>query len=104
MIALLFRTARRTLSSSGGSVRIARYSMASSTANAAPVESVVVKRQAETPLRSEEESRGSYRFKNKRMRKGHGDSSQILRTNGSNEEVLLEDVNVILKSFSLENE
>ncbi|KAF2255810.1 S-adenosyl-L-methionine-dependent methyltransferase [Trematosphaeria pertusa] len=76
--------------------------MASSAANVAPIESFGEKRQPETPLRSEEEPRGSYRFKNKRMRKGHGDSSQILKTNGSNEEVLLEDVTTLLKSFNLE--
>ncbi|KAF2706676.1 uracil-5--methyltransferase [Pleomassaria siparia CBS 279.74] len=63
------------------------------------------KRYAETPLRSEEESRGSYKFKNKRMRKGHGgEQNQILKTNGSNEEVLLEDVIALLKSVNLERE
>jgi tRNA (uracil-5-)-methyltransferase len=82
--------------------------MASSAANVGPVESNGVgigeKRYAETPLRSEEGSRGSYRFKNKRMRKGHGDTSQILKTNGSNEEVLLEDVNALIKSLDLGKE
>ncbi|KAF2276206.1 tRNAmethyltransferas-like protein [Westerdykella ornata] len=86
--------------------------MASSAANVAPVESNGLgpsqaqtkgKRYAESPLRSQEESRGSYRFKNKRMRKGHGDSSKILKTNGSNEEVLLEDVNALLKSLELKD-
>lgn len=72
----------------------------------APVESngFAGKRHAETPLRSEEESRGSYRFKNKRMRKGHGDSSQVLKSNGSNEEVLLEDVKELLKSLNIGEE
>ncbi|KAJ4296634.1 tRNA(m5U54)methyltransferase [Kalmusia sp. IMI 367209] len=78
--------------------------MASAPANVAPVESFGEKRHAETPLRNEEESRGSYRFKNKRMRKGHGDSSNILKTNGSNEEVLLEDVKALLKGLSLERD
>ncbi|KAF1972871.1 uracil-5--methyltransferase [Bimuria novae-zelandiae CBS 107.79] len=79
--------------------------MASSAANVAPIESFGEKRPAdETPLRSEEESRGSYRFKNKRMRKGHGETSTILKTNGSNEEVLLEDVKALLKSLSLETD
>jgi tRNA (uracil-5-)-methyltransferase len=78
--------------------------MASSAANVGPVESNGLgggKRYAESPLRSQEESRGSYRFKNKRMRKGHGDTSQILKSNGSNDEVLLHDVNALLKSLSL---
>jgi tRNA (uracil-5-)-methyltransferase len=38
------------------------------------------------------------------MRNGHGDTSKILKTNGSNEEVLLEDVNALLKSLALEPE
>lgn len=90
--------------------------MASSAANVAPIESNGIgseianekgkgpKRYAETPLRSEEESRGSYRFKNKRMRKGHGEGSSILKTNGSNEEVLLHDITALLKNFNLERE
>ncbi|KAF2746449.1 S-adenosyl-L-methionine-dependent methyltransferase [Sporormia fimetaria CBS 119925] len=81
--------------------------MASSAANVAPVESTGLgpggKRGAESPLRREEESRGSYRFKNKRMRNGHADTSLILRTNGSNEEVLLADVNAMIKSLDLED-
>ncbi|PVI08413.1 uracil-5--methyltransferase [Periconia macrospinosa] len=78
--------------------------MASSIANTAPSESVAGKRQAsETPLRSEEKSRGSFRFKNKRMRNGHAENSLILRTNGSNEEVLLEDVQTLLKQLGLES-
>ncbi|KAF2798340.1 S-adenosyl-L-methionine-dependent methyltransferase [Melanomma pulvis-pyrius CBS 109.77] len=78
--------------------------MASSAAAPAPSGIKGAKRYAETPLRSEEESRGSYKFKNKRMRKGHGDSSQILKTNGSNEEILLEDVTALLKSTNLGRE
>ncbi|KAJ4354436.1 tRNA(m5U54)methyltransferase [Didymosphaeria variabile] len=78
--------------------------MASSAANVAPIESFGEKRPAETPLRSEEGSRGSYRFKNKRMRKGHAETSSILKTNGSNEEVLLEDVKALLKGLSLEKD
>ncbi|KAF2869701.1 S-adenosyl-L-methionine-dependent methyltransferase [Massariosphaeria phaeospora] len=81
--------------------------MASSAANVAPVESngsTAGKRYAETPLRKDEESRGSYRFKNKRMRNGHGGGggSQILQTNGSNEEILLDDVNALLQKLKLE--
>ncbi|KAL1599715.1 tRNA(m5U54)methyltransferase [Paraconiothyrium brasiliense] len=79
--------------------------MASSAANVAPIESFGEKRPAEeTPLRSEEGSRGSYRFKNKRMRKGHAETSNILKTNGSNEEVLLEDVKALLKDLNLEKD
>ncbi|KAK3204052.1 hypothetical protein GRF29_106g1508348 [Pseudopithomyces chartarum] len=79
--------------------------MASSAAHPAPVESSGETRHAEeTPLRSEEASRGSYRFKNKRMRKGHGDTSTILKTNGSNEEVLLEDVKALLKGLNLKDD
>lgn len=76
--------------------------MATAADKAAPVAGAGEKRHAETPLRSEEESRGSYRFKTKRMRNGHADSSKILKTNGSNEEVLLEDVKALLKGLSLE--
>lgn len=82
----------------------ARYSMASSADNVAPIESNGAKRQYETPLRSEEESRGSYRFKNKRMKNGHAVGSKILKTNGSTEEILLEDVTALIKKFSLERE
>ncbi|KAF2661423.1 S-adenosyl-L-methionine-dependent methyltransferase [Lophiostoma macrostomum CBS 122681] len=82
--------------------------MASSAANVGPVESNGIglgeKRYAETPLRSEEPSRGSYKFKNKRMRKGHGNTSQILKTNGDNEEVLLRDVTSLIKSLDLRKE
>ncbi|KAF1956293.1 S-adenosyl-L-methionine-dependent methyltransferase [Byssothecium circinans] len=80
--------------------------MASSAAEVAPIESFGEKRHAgsieETPLRSEEASRGSYRFKNKRMKNGHGEKSGILKTNGSNEEVLLEDVNALLNNLNLD--
>lgn len=62
------------------------------------------KRHFETPLRSEEESRGSYRFKNKRMKNGHAVGSQILKTNGSTEEVLLEDVTALIKKFRIERD
>lgn len=75
--------------------------MASSTEKAAPVKSFKEKRHAETPLRSEEESRGSYRFKNKRMKNGHAVGSTILKTNGSNEEVLLEDVTTLIQKMDL---
>ncbi|PSN73197.1 S-adenosyl-L-methionine-dependent methyltransferase [Corynespora cassiicola Philippines] len=80
--------------------------MVSSAANVASAESNGKggKRHAETPLRSEEGSRGSYRFKNKRMRNGHADTSKILKTNGSSEEVLLEDVNALLKNLKLERD
>ena len=101
MISLLFRTTLRTLSSSGRGTRFLSYSMASSADNVAPVESFGGKRHAETPLRSEEGPRGSFRFKNKRMKNGHGDSSQILKSNGTNEEILLEDVKALLKSLDL---
>ncbi|KAF1364742.1 tRNAmethyltransferas-like protein [Lizonia empirigonia] len=62
------------------------------------------KRHFETPLRSEEESRGSYRFKNKRMKNGHAVGSHILKTNGSTEEVLLEDVTALIKKFRIERD
>jgi tRNA (uracil-5-)-methyltransferase len=78
--------------------------MASSADNVAPVESFGEKRYAETPLRSEEGPRGSFRFKNKRMKKGHGDASQILKSNGTNEEILLEDVKALLKGLDLGND
>lgn len=78
--------------------------MTSSVANIAPVESFGEKRHATTPLRSEEKSRGSYRFKNKRMKKGFGDNNQILGTNGTNEEILLADVQALLKNLSLGKE
>lgn len=101
MIPLLFRTTLRTLSSSGRGTRFVRYSMAPSADNVAPVESFGEKRHAETPLRSEEGPRGSFRFKNKRMKKGHGDASQILTSNGTNEEILLEDIKALLKGLDL---
>jgi tRNA (uracil-5-)-methyltransferase len=78
--------------------------MASSAGKVAPVESVGEKRYAETPLRSEEGSRGNYRFKNKRMKNGHAVGSNILKTNGSSEEVLLEDVTALIKKLKLEKE
>ncbi|KAF2631992.1 S-adenosyl-L-methionine-dependent methyltransferase [Macroventuria anomochaeta] len=78
--------------------------MASSADHVAPIESNGAKRQFETPLRSEEGSRGSYRFKNKRMKNGHAVGSQVLKTNGSTEEVLLEDVTALIKKFNLERE
>lgn len=78
--------------------------MASSADNVAPIESNGPKRLAETPLRSEEESRGSYRFKNKRMKNGHAQNSDILKTNGSNDEVLLEDVTALIKKLHLERD
>lgn len=109
MIFRVFRpTLRKLLLDSSRSVRVARYNMASSASNVGPVESNGYggKRYAEeSPLRSQEDSRGSYRFKNKRNkreRSGHGDTSKILKSNGSNEEVLLEDVNELLKSLNLE--
>jgi tRNA (uracil-5-)-methyltransferase len=77
--------------------------MASSADNVAPIESFGEKRIAETPLRSEEESRGSYRFKNKRMKNGHAVASKILKTNGTNEEILLEDVTSLIRKFHLRN-
>ncbi|KAF2833341.1 S-adenosyl-L-methionine-dependent methyltransferase [Ophiobolus disseminans] len=78
--------------------------MASSADNVAPIESFGEKRYAETPLRSEEGSRGSYRFKNKRMKNGHAETSKILKTNGNNEEILLEDVTALIKKMNLERE
>jgi tRNA (uracil-5-)-methyltransferase len=75
--------------------------MASSADNVAPVESFGEKRPAETPLRSEEGPRGNYRFKNKRMKNGHAEASKILKTNGNNEEILLEDVTALLKTVDL---
>ncbi|KAF1840723.1 S-adenosyl-L-methionine-dependent methyltransferase [Cucurbitaria berberidis CBS 394.84] len=78
--------------------------MASAANNVAPIESNGAKRYAETPLRTEEGSRGNYRFKNKRMKNGHAETSKILKTNGTNEEILLEDVTALLKKVSLERE
>jgi tRNA (uracil-5-)-methyltransferase len=78
--------------------------MASSADNVAPIESNGAKRYAETPLRSEEGSRGSYRFKNKRMKNGHAETSKILKTNGTNEEILLHDVTALIKRLNLERE
>ena len=105
MISSVLRPALRTLYTSGRSGRFASYKMASSAATTGPKRVNGAKRFAETPLRSEEESRGNYRFKNKRMRKGHGgEANQILKTNGSNEEVLLEDVTALLKSANLEQD
>ena len=78
--------------------------MASSADSVAPIESNGAKRYAETPLRSEEASRGSYRFKNKRMKNGHAEQSKILKTNGTNEEVLLEDVIALIKNLNVQRE
>ncbi|KAI4660298.1 uncharacterized protein J4E78_004999 [Alternaria triticimaculans] len=78
--------------------------MASSADNVAPVESNGAKRYAETPLRSEEGPRGNYRFKNKRMKNGHAEQSKILKTNGTNEEVLLQDVTALIKNLDIERE
>ncbi|KAF2855990.1 tRNAmethyltransferas-like protein [Plenodomus tracheiphilus IPT5] len=80
----------------------ARYTMASSVANGLSGENNGAKRFAETPLRSEEGPRGSYRFKNKRMKNGHAETSKILTTNGTNEEILLKDVTALIKSLDLE--
>ncbi|KAF1931037.1 uracil-5--methyltransferase [Didymella exigua CBS 183.55] len=78
--------------------------MASAADNVASIESNAAKRQFETPLRTEEGSRGSYRFKNKRMKNGHAVSSQILKTNGTTEEILLEDVTALIKKLNVERE
>ncbi|CAI9633593.1 s-adenosyl-l-methionine-dependent methyltransferase [Alternaria burnsii] len=78
--------------------------MASSADNVAPIESNGAKRYAETPLRSEEGPRGNYRFKNKRMKNGHAEQSKILKTNGTNEEVLLQDVTALIKNLNLQRE
>jgi tRNA (uracil-5-)-methyltransferase len=78
--------------------------MASSADNVAPIESNGAKRYAETPLRSEEGPRGNYRFKNKRMKNGHAEQSKILKTNGTSEEVLLQDVTALIKNLNLERE
>ncbi|KAF2029427.1 S-adenosyl-L-methionine-dependent methyltransferase [Setomelanomma holmii] len=78
--------------------------MASSADQVAPIESFGEKRHAETPLRSEEGPRGSYRFKNKRMKNGHAETSKILTTNGTNEEILLRDVTALIKNINLERE
>ncbi|ORY06655.1 S-adenosyl-L-methionine-dependent methyltransferase [Clohesyomyces aquaticus] len=101
MSSRIFHPSLRSLIKSARGFGIARYNMASSAANAASGERPRRKRFEETPLQSEEPSRGSYRFKNKRMKNGHGDSSQILQTNGTNEEVLLEDVKELLKTMNL---
>lgn len=94
----------RTLLVSNHYSQIARFSMAPS-ADAKPSGgSNGAKRYAETPLRSEEGSKGSYRFKNKRMKNGHAETSQILKTNGTNEEILLEDVTALIKKLAIERE
>ncbi|KAF2200348.1 S-adenosyl-L-methionine-dependent methyltransferase [Delitschia confertaspora ATCC 74209] len=80
--------------------------MASSAANVGPVEfngTNGTKRYAETPLRSEEGPRGSYRFKNKKQKKGQSQEEQLLGTVGSNEEVLLLDVQNLLNEIKLES-
>jgi tRNA (uracil-5-)-methyltransferase len=94
----------RTLLASSRYIQTARYNMASSADNVGPIESNGAKRYAETPLRSEEASRGSYKFKNKRMKNGHAEQSTFLKTNGTNEEVLLEDVTALIKKLNLERE
>jgi tRNA (uracil-5-)-methyltransferase len=105
MISSKLRPALRSVFTRGRNTRIAAYRMTSPVAAIAYVKPNSGKRIAETPLRSEEESRGSYKFKNKRMRKGHGGAqNQILKTQGSNEEVLLEDVTALLKSANLGEE
>ncbi|KAF1996890.1 uracil-5--methyltransferase [Amniculicola lignicola CBS 123094] len=80
--------------------------MASSSANTGPKKNngPPTKRFAETPLRSEEGSRGNYRFKTKRMKNGHAESSQMLKTNGTNEEVLAKDITALLKRLDLEKD
>jgi tRNA (uracil-5-)-methyltransferase len=78
--------------------------MASSAENVGPVESNGVKRSAETPLRSAEASRGNSNFKNKRMRKAEKPKQQLLKTTGSNEEVLLLDVQSLLSRITLDGE
>ncbi|KAI4606586.1 hypothetical protein J4E83_009958 [Alternaria metachromatica] len=94
----------RTLLVSSRYTQIARYRMASSADNVASIESNGAKRYAETPLRSEEGPRGNYRFKNKRMKNGHAEQSKILKTNGTNEEVLLQDVTALIKNLNIERE
>jgi tRNA (uracil-5-)-methyltransferase len=94
----------KTLLAGSRRTNIARYNMASSADNVAPIESFGEKRHAETPLRSEEGSRGSYRFKNKRMKNGHAVQSTILKTNGTNEEILLKDVTALIKKLSIEKD
>lgn len=78
--------------------------MASSTDSAVRAGSNGAKRYAETPLRSEEGSRGNYRFKNKRMKNGHAETSKILKTNGTNDEILLEDVTALIKKVDIKTE
>ena len=75
--------------------------MASPARSSVQIESNGAKRSAQTPLRSEEESRGSYRFKNKRMKNGHAQTSLILNTNGTNEEVLLANVTALIKRLNV---
>lgn len=101
MFTTIARRPLRTLLAGSRTLHLVRYTMASSADNVAPIESFGEKRQAETPLRSEEESRGSYRFKNKRMKNGHAVTSSILKTNGTNEEILLEDVTALIKKVNL---
>ncbi|KAH8731212.1 S-adenosyl-L-methionine-dependent methyltransferase [Phaeosphaeriaceae sp. PMI808] len=78
--------------------------MASTADNAVSSKGGREKRYAETPLRSEEGPRGSYRFKSKRMKNGHAKGSNILKTNGTNEEVLLHDVTTLIQQLHLQQE
>ncbi|KAL5116741.1 tRNA(m5U54)methyltransferase [Pleosporales sp. CAS-2024a] len=78
--------------------------MASSPQHPAPLERLADKRAAATPLRSDQESRGSYRFKTKRMKNGHAGQSSLLKTNGTNEEVLLADVTALIRKLRVEVE
>src|SRR5690349_6402829 len=100
MYSRIFTRPLRTLLASSRYSQTARYNMASSADNVAPIESNGAKRYAETPLRSEEGPRGNYRFKNKRMKNGHAEQSKILKTNGTNEEVLLQDVTALIKNLT----
>lgn len=91
----------QTLLASDLNLRSTRRHMASPARSAVRTESNGAKRSAQTPLRSEEESRGSYRFKNKRMKNGHAQTSLILNTNGTSEEVLLADVTALIKRLNV---
>ncbi|KAH7085869.1 tRNAmethyltransferas-like protein [Paraphoma chrysanthemicola] len=104
MFSRTFTRPLRTFLISSRGLHSTKLSMASAADQVAPIESFGEKRHAETPLRSEEGPRGSYRFKNKRMKNGHAETSKILTTNGTNEEILLKDVTALIKNINLERE
>ncbi|KAF2636989.1 uracil-5--methyltransferase [Massarina eburnea CBS 473.64] len=78
---------------------------AEAAADATSVERTGQKRHAvdETPLRSEEAPRESYRFKTKKLKNRRPDKSKILTTTGRVEEVLVQDVKALFDKLNLEH-